>query len=149
MKTTIQKAKPVDAKKNLKIEILPGHTKDARKCDGKNCVIARAFQDSTIGEYFDEVEVGITITKVTLNGKIMRYETPARLRPAIQPFDETGKWDLEEGEYTFRPPCKSMKLGARKERKSTPPGNNRDESRSNALKARQTPSRRVSHARAA
>lgn len=105
-----------DAKKPLSINIGPEDAKGAVCKDGRNCVVAKAF-NSRLGEFLEGVEVGISITKVfTTDHRVIRYATPNKLRPAIREFDKTGKWNLEAGEYTFNPPSATAKLGGRPSR---------------------------------
>jgi hypothetical protein len=106
--------------------------------------VARAFE-AHFGEYFEGFEVGSSITKVQCNGRAMRYATPHGLKKHIKYFDETGRWDLPEGAYTFKPPSLSARLGGRPSRwakhRSKEPSSGRD-----AFRARAIPTRRVSRA---
>ena len=134
---------PADATKALTIAVTKKHLKGAVQCDGKQCVIAKAFADSVLGEYCDGVEIGITITKVTVSNVTRRYATPAKLRPAIREFDKTGIWNLEPGEFTFNPPSATAKLGGRPSRhhlhRSNTDGTGQDK-----MVSRIAPSRRIS-----
>lgn len=140
--------KPRDATKSLTITVTSRHIKKAVQCDGKHCVLANSFDDSNIGEFYDGVEVGITITKVTMAGRIIRYATPASLRPYIRHFDLTGQWNVPVGDYTFSPPSPTAKLGGRpnrwlKHRENTD-GSGRDK-----MSNRAAPTRRISRCKVA
>ena len=137
--------KVVDAKKSLKITVKPAHRRGARKCNGNECVVAKAFGDSNIAEFFDGVEVGTTITKVSIPGKILRYATPAKLRPFIREFDKTGIWNFpNEEEFTFSPPSATAKLGGRPSRHHLHRENTDGSGRDTMKKHRAAPTRRIS-----
>jgi hypothetical protein len=112
----VQALTPCDAKKALSVTVTKKHFKKAIQCDGKNCVIANAVMDSNVGEFCEGVEIGYTVTKIVVAGKIMRYATPAKLVPAIKHFDKHNVWKFEEGEYVFLPLRKDMQLGGRPNR---------------------------------
>jgi hypothetical protein len=132
-----------DATKSLTIRVTKKHHKAAVQCDGKHCVLAKAFDDSNVGEFYQGVEVGLTVTKITVAGVIMRYATPPMLRKYIREFDLTGKWHLPEGEYTFKPLCPTMRQGGRPNRwlkhRFNTDGSGRD-----TMKERAAPTRRIS-----
>jgi hypothetical protein len=135
----------VDAKKSVKIVVKDAHKKAAKRCKGKECVVAKAFDDSNIGEYYEGVEVGLTVTKITCNGKIVRYATPLSLKPIITEYDKTGVWNFPQGEqeYEFKVLSPSQRLGARESRwdrhQENTDGSGRDK-----MKPRATPSRTIS-----
>lgn len=139
---------PSDATKSLTITVTAKHLKGAKQCDGKQCVLAKAFADSILGEFGITAEVGLTITKLTFAGQTKRYATPVALRPAIRNFDLTGMWDLEPGDFTFNPPCKTARLGGRPNRwhkhQSGTDGSGRD-----SMKPRIAPTRTISRIQAA
>jgi hypothetical protein len=134
--------KPVDASKPLCFKIKEDHVVVARCSDPSKCVIAQALNDA-LGDFFEGVEVGMTVVKIYTAGKETRYSTPNKLRRAIPVFDKTGQWNLPPGEYTLLPPSPTVRLGARpgrwkvKHKKKTKPG--RDMFRGRAL-----PTRRIS-----
>lgn len=132
-----------DATKSLTIKVSPKHHRAAVSCDGKHCVLAQAFDDSNVGEFYQGVEVGLTITKITLADRILRYATPSALKSHIKNFDQTGKWNLPEGEYTFNPPSPTARLGGRPSRwlkhRANTDGSGRD-----VMKGRAAPTRRIS-----
>lgn len=104
-----------DAKKPLTFKISPKHVVVAKCGDPNNCVVAQAINDA-LGDYFDGVEVGSSVTKVFSPGKVVRYATPNKLKRAIPHFDITKQWDLPPGEYSLLPPPASMRIGARPNR---------------------------------
>src|SRR4051812_41236665 len=101
-----------DAKKPLTFKINHKHVALAKCGDPNNCVVAQAINDA-LGDYFDGVEVGSSVTKVYSPDKVLRYATPNKLKRAIPHFDKTKQWDLPPGEYSLLPPPKSMRQGAR------------------------------------
>ncbi|SRR5579885_1559583 len=145
----VESCKVVDATRSLTIKVAPKHHRAAVQCDGNHCVVAKAFDDSNVGEFYEGVEVGITITKVKVAGKIIRYTTPVALRPYIREFDRTGKWNLpKEAEFTFTPPSPTARLGGRPSR-WTKHRENTDGSGRDSMKHRASPTRRISRVREA
>lgn len=136
MKRTVK-----DATRPITFTIDRSHAKAATCRDPEACVIARALS-ATFGDLFQGVHVGATVTKVFNEGRVIRYATPSSLRKGLLHFDETGEWDLPDGEYKLLPPSPTMRLGARPNRwkrvheKKTSPG--RD-----AFRGRAMPSRKV------
>lgn len=142
----VQSYKVVDATRSLTIRVAPRHHKAALQCDGNKCVVAKAFDDSNVGEFYEGVEVGITVTKIKVPGKIIRYATPKELRSYIREFDLTGKWNLpKEVEFTFSPLTATARLGGRPNRwhrhRTNTDGSGRD-----VMKHRASPTRRISRA---
>lgn len=137
-----QKRIPVDAKKSLVVTVAPKHFRGAKRCNGNECVVAQAMMDSNVGEFVDGVEIGLTVTKISIPGKILRYATPKALAPYIKEFDDYGVWNMPVGEYIFKPLSRSMRLGARPNRwaghRTNTDGSGRDG------KMRAVPSRRIS-----
>lgn len=137
-----QKREVLDATKPITIQITSKHLEKAVRCNGNRCVIAKAFDDSALGEFYDGIEVGLTVTKISLNNKILRYATPRELHPAIKYFDKTGQWNLSEGFYKFSVLSPSMKLNGRPSRwhkhLENTDGSGRDQ-----MKPRATPTRRI------
>lgn len=131
-----------DATKPITIQVSPEHARKAVCRDGRNCVVAKAFE-AHFGEFFEGFEIGTSITKLQCNGRVMRYGTPANLKKHIQHFDLTGRWDLPEGSYTFNPPSPSARLGGRPSRWNKHQNPNRTSGR-DAFRARAIPTRRVS-----
>ena len=82
-------------------------------CSTKSCVIAEAIKRDT---RIDAVEVGKSITKITIAGVVTRYSPKASLIKAIDEFDKTGKWNLPPGTYRFYAPKGTQKLGSRPSR---------------------------------
>lgn len=135
-----------DATRSITIQVKPEHAKKAVCRNGKSCVVARAFE-AHFGEFFEGFEVGTSITKVQCNGRVVRYTTPYSLKAHIKHFDETGRWDLPEGEYKFNPPSPTARLGGRPSRWAKHQ-NAQSSSGQDAFRARAIPTRRVSRAAA-
>lgn len=118
-----------DATKALQFKITQQHVDTARRkleedkkrtgrCErGRWCVIAQAMTDA-LGDLFDEVWVGVAITKIFLNGKktVVRYKTPKVLADALRCFDnsEGKEWNLKENVYALLPITKREQMGRRK-----------------------------------
>ena len=79
MNTTIlpgaKKRVPQDANKSVTITITRTHHKNAVKCDGRKCVVAQAFDDSNIGEFYEGAEIGLSVTKLSFQNKILLQNT--------------------------------------------------------------------------
>lgn len=134
-----------DATKPLTFKIAAAHVNGAQCKDPNNCVVAQAVR-AALGDFFESIEVGITVTKIYTNGRILRYATPHALRRAIPIFDETKRWELPHGEYTLNTVPPQAKLGARgnrwgrKSKTKTAPGKD-------VMKPRKLPTRTVSKCR--
>lgn len=139
----VAKAVPEDALQSLTIQIKQSHAKTAIKCDGNNCVIARAFKASLLGQFIVGVEVGMVITKVRVGEKILRFATPSKLRPFIREFDATNVWNVPSGSFEFKPLSATLKLGARPSR-WTKHRTNTSGAGKTIMKPRATPLRRIS-----
>lgn len=106
----------VDALNSLLVTVSKKHIRGAKRCNGKECLVAQAMMDSNVGEFCDGVEIGLSVTKISIPGKILRYATPKALIPHIKHFDRHGVWNLPEGDYVFKPLSRSMRLGGRPNR---------------------------------
>lgn len=103
----------IDATEDLTISIKERHVRKA-KCRDKNaCVIAQALKDGL--PMVSEVEVGPSITKVTIDRFECRFRTPFALRRALNHYDDTGEWILSVGDYVLRAPTGADKIGGRVE----------------------------------
>lgn len=135
-----QRRVPVDAQKPLSFKITRASIVLAKCKDPTKCVVAQAMM-ALFGDIFDGIEVGSSITKLYIPGKEIRYSTPSSLKRAIVIFDNTGLWNLPEGEYTLLPPSKTMRLNARPNRWNkvsvTKTAKGRDMFRRRALSSRQ------------
>ncbi len=89
-----------DPTRPITFEITAKHIKLAKQCDQSGCVVALALLDH-VGDLFEEVLVGSTVTKIVTKLEVLRYRTPAKLRTAIPIFDRTGSWELPPGKYTL------------------------------------------------
>lgn len=104
-----------DATRSITVRITPQHVRLAKCGDPAECVIAQALT-AALGDMLEGVQVGSTIIKVYVPGKVLRYTTPAAVRRAIPVFDKTGQWSLPPGEYTLSVPSTTAKLGGRPNR---------------------------------
>lgn len=91
------------------IDILMGE-----RCNTKSCVIAEAIKRADPD--VQAIEVGISITKITMAGVVVRYANNPRVSKAISIFDKTGKWTLPPGTYEFHAPKGTQRLGSRPSR---------------------------------
>ena len=105
-----------DAVNPLRVWITKNHCDKAHRSDGRQCVIAQALRE--VIPALNDVEVGSNITKVNVNGKIIRYSTPPRLRAGLREFDQTGEWKLPEGMYLLLPPKGRDKLARNQDLKT-------------------------------
>ena len=92
-----------DAKKPFTFVITPGHVENAKCGRPDECVVAQALLDSPLGPLLEGAEVGMVATKVYTGERVLRFNTPNKLRRAIPVFDITGYWQLPPGEYTLLP----------------------------------------------
>jgi hypothetical protein len=92
-------------------------------CDSEQCVLALALRRSFLG-FIDGFVVGKYITLIfSDNGeKVVQYETPAKLRSAINHLDTLKNWPLKAGETVrFLPfPLNRRKSRHHKRRKPQP-----------------------------
>ncbi len=95
-----KRKKIVNARIPLKIFIEQRHVKVAKCSDPEGCVLAQAILGS-IGELFERVLVGSTITKIITHDRVIRYRTPNAIKKAIPIFDATGAWNLPPGTYNL------------------------------------------------
>ena len=105
-KVSMYKGLPlVDADHDLEIEIKKGDISNARRKDPANCAAANAAKRILK----TDVEVHISKIYVKKNKKWVRYETPARMSREIVSFDRANIF--EPGDYTFKAPSKTHRLG--------------------------------------
>ena len=126
----------IDATEDLTISIKEKHVRRAKCRDKNNCVIAQALKDGL--PMVSAVEVGPSITKVTIDRFECRFRTPSALRRALNHYDDTGKWILAVGDYVLRAPTGMDKMGGRT---GQPRGNGPGRA---ARPIRRLPSRRTS-----
>lgn len=90
-------------KYRLRFKIGAKHCAFAKQKDPCKCVIAQAMYD-TFGDNIATVQVLHTKTiLIFTNGTVKEYRTPSELREGLKAFDQTGVWDLAEGEYFLLP----------------------------------------------
>ncbi len=90
------------AQTGLGMKITKVHEQRAVKGDCRSCVVAQSLLDA-LGELFEFVEVGPSVTKIVTKTEVIKYNTPEKLKRAIPVFDETGFWHLPIGDYRLLP----------------------------------------------
>lgn len=97
-----------EPRKPLKFFIKKKHVECAVRGKPCECVIAQAFMDQH-GNDLLNIEVRATVTTLIWAGaRVERYATSELLREALRRFDNTGQWNLSEGEYELLPLPKSQ-----------------------------------------
>lgn len=66
------------------------------------CVIALAAKKA-YGPMFERIEIGVKITKIYTQDRVIRCNTPWVLQQAIPHYDRTGEWTPPPGDYEFKP----------------------------------------------
>jgi hypothetical protein len=90
-------------KYRLRFKIDAKHCASAKRKDPCQCVIAQAMYD-TFGDNIATVQVLHTKTiLIFTNGTVKEYRTPRDLRDGLKAFDETGVWNLPEGDHFLLP----------------------------------------------
>jgi hypothetical protein len=105
----------VDATEPLVTYVKKVDLRNAQKGDPLNCAHAKAL---TRQEDAQSVHVYRSKILIEYPDKVVRYQTPNRIREDTIAFDRGAPRKFMEGEYTLYPPSKSQRLGADK-RKST------------------------------
>lgn len=99
--------KVVDAKRELTIRVTPLDAKRGATKDPSSCAAARAcIRDA----HCTQARVHLGRTYLLVNGKWVRYRTPASVRSEIIAFDRGARFDA--GDYTLRPMGPGAQLGA-------------------------------------
>ena len=101
----------VDADDTLVIDVKKPDLRNATKGDPSNCAAARAL---TRQEHALSVRVYRSKILVEYPDKVVRYQTPNRLREATVAFDRGAPRKFMEGEYVLHPPSASQRLGSDK-----------------------------------
>jgi len=99
--------KVVDAKRELHITVTPMDAKRGATKDASSCAAARACLREG---HCTQARVHLGRTYLLVNGKWVRYHTPASIRSEIIAFDRGAQFDA--GDYTLRPMGQSSLLGA-------------------------------------
>ena len=101
----------VDATDQLVIDVKKVDLRNAVRGDPSNCAAAKAL---TRQEHAIAVRVYRSKILVEYPDKVVRYQTPNRLREATISFDRGAPRKFLEDEYVLHPPSKSQQLGADK-----------------------------------
>lgn len=105
-----------DAKESITLQPQVCDVKGAKRFNGQQCVIAKAF---TRVHKPQAVAIGRSLAFAVFNGLAVRFTVPAASRKLVEEFDQRGKATLAP--ITLRRICPAWKLGGDDRKRTTTP----------------------------